>query len=120
MVGEQREVEFVLLSGTTLRFLALDDPVLKRVFCSVVPSDRLPRKPSRTTRAAYILKTDLVREHRRNCLALWTEHDVCEVLDSYGLPLTAYDAPRLLEWLDHWLHLLRSEQTLQALNSGAC
>ena len=113
-------MEFVPLSDTTLRLLALDDPWLKRVFQGVVPSDRLPRRPSRTTRATYIVNTDPTGEPGRHWLGLWTEDDICEVFESYGLPLTSYDAPELMEWLDHWPHWIRSEQTLQALNSAAC
>ena len=93
-------MEFVPLSDTTLRFLALDDPWLKRVFRGVVPSDRLPRRPSRTTRAAYIVNTYTAGEPGRHWLGLWTENDVCEVFDSYGLPLITYEAPELMEWLD--------------------
>ena len=90
-------MEFVPLSDTTLRLLALDNPWLKRLFRGVVPSDRLPRHPSRTTRAAYIVNIDPAGEPGRHWLGLWTEDDICEVFDSYGLPLTTYDAPELMD-----------------------
>ena len=51
-------MEFVPLSDTALRYLASDDPVLKRFFYGVYPSDMLPDQPLRTTRAAYIVNTD--------------------------------------------------------------
>ena len=108
---------FVPLSETTL---ALDDPWLERVFRGVVLADRLPQYPSQITRATYIVNTDPEGEPGRHWLAISTENDVCKVLDSYGLPLTTYGAPDLLEWLDRRPHLLRSEQTLEALNSTAC
>ena len=113
-------MKFVPLSDTTLRLLVLDDPWLKRVFQGVIRSDHLPRHPSRTTRAAYIVNTDLTGEPGRHWLGLWKENEVCEVLDSYSLPLTTYDAPDLMDWLDQPPHWIRSERTLQALNSAAC
>ena len=76
--------------------------------------------PFRTTRAAYIVNTYPEGVLGLHWFAIWTEYNVCEVMDSYGLPLTRYGAPHLLEWLDRWPHLQRSEQTLQALNSAAC
>ena len=46
---------------------------------------------------------------------------MCKVMDvSYGLTLTMYGVPKLLEWLDRWPHLLSREETLQILNSVAC
>ena len=86
-------MELVALSDRQLRALALSDPELKRVFQGVYPSDRLPERPSKTTRDAYIVNTDPAGEPGQHWLALWTEKGVCEVMDSYGLPLTVYDAP---------------------------
>ena len=51
-------MEFVALSDTVLRALALDDPQLRRVFQGVYPADQLPRSPTKTVRAAYIVNTD--------------------------------------------------------------
>ena len=77
-------MEFVPLSDTTLRLLALDDPWLKCVFRGVVPSDCLPKKPGQD----YSCGTH--RQHksgRGTGPALFGYlDDVCEVLDSYGLP----------------------------------
>ena len=36
-------MEFVPLSGSTLRQLALEDKQLKRVFAGVYPGDKLPK-----------------------------------------------------------------------------
>ena len=82
-------MEFVPLSNTTFQFLPLDDPWLKRVFRGEVPAGRLPHNPCRTTRATYIVNPDLEGEPSRHWLAIWTEDDVCKVMDSYGLPLTS-------------------------------
>ena len=51
-------MEFVPLSDVALRHLALDDPILKRVFHGVHPSDGLPSRPTHMTRSAYIVNTD--------------------------------------------------------------
>ena len=51
-------MEFVALSDTVLRALALDDPQLRRVFQGVYPADQLPRSPPKTVRAGYIVNTD--------------------------------------------------------------
>ena len=109
-------MEFVPLNITTLRFLALDDPWLKRHFWGVVSTDRLPQNPAQTTRTAYIVNMDPEGEPGQHWLAIWTENKVCEVLDSYGLPLT----PQPIGMVGPLSHLLRSEQTLQAFNCAAC
>lgn len=114
-------MEFVPLSDVTLRTLALDDPVLKRVFHGVHPSDGLPSRPPRTTRAAYIVNTDPRGEPGQHWLGLWTEKNRCEVMDSYGLPITTYQAPDLEKWIeDEWDSVQWNDRTLQALNSTAC
>ena len=95
-------MEFVPLSNVSLRYLALDDPVLKRVFHGDHSSDGLPSRPTRTTRGAYIVNTDPRGEPGRHWLGLWTEKGTCEVMDSYGLPLTTYDAPELKTLLEQW------------------
>ena len=45
-------MEFVALSDTVLRTLALDDPTLRRVFHGVYPADQLPRSPAMSVRQA--------------------------------------------------------------------
>ena len=92
-------MELVALSDRQLRALALSDPELKRVFQGVYPSDRLPAHPPKTTRGAYIVNTDPAGEPGQHWLGLWTDQGVCDVMDSYGLPLTVYDAPGLHEWI---------------------
>ena len=114
-------MELVALSDRQLRALALSDPELKRVFQGVYPSDRLPEHPPKTTRGAYIVNTDPASEPGQHWLALWTEEGVCEVMDSYGLPLTVYEAPGFHEWIArHWKYVVRSDKTLQAYDSLAC
>ena len=114
-------MELVALSDRQLRALALSDPELKRVFQGVYPSDRLPAHPPKTTRGAYIVNTDPDGDPGQHWLALWTDQGVCEVMDSYGLPLTVYVAPGLHEWITkHWKYVVRTDRTLQAYDSMAC
>ena len=41
-------------------------------------------------------------------------------MDSYGLPLRVYDDPDLHLWLSQFATVVRSDKTLQALDSMAC
>ena len=88
-------MEFVALSDTVLRALALDNPQLRRVFQGVYPADQLPRSPPRSVRTAYIVNTDPAGEPRQHWLGLWTEQNKCEIFDSYCLPLHVYKDPDL-------------------------
>ena len=46
---------------------------------------------------------------------------MCEVLDSYWLPLTVYEALGFHEWIPrHWKYVVRSDKTLQAYDSRVC
>ena len=67
------------------------------------------------------MNTDLAGEPGQLWLGVWTEDGMCEVLDSYGLPLTVYEAPGFQEWIArHWKYVVRSDKTLQAYDSRAC
>ena len=91
------------------------------MFQGVYPSDRLPERPPKTTRCAFIVNTDPAGEPGQHWLGLWTEEGVCEVMDSYGLPLTVYEAPGMHEWIArHWKYVVRNDRTLQAYESRAC
>ena len=83
------------------------------------PTDYLearPGPPKRRTLSTRILTvkrngTGWLFGRNAACTKCWT------VID---FPLTVYDGQRLVEWLDRWPLLVRSEQTLQALNSPPC
>ena len=65
-------MEFVSLSDVARSHRgAWDDPILKRVFHGVHPSDGLPSHPTGTTRAAYIINTDPRSEPGQHWLGLW-------------------------------------------------
>ena len=105
-------MEFVALSDTVLRTLALEDPELRRVFHGVHPADQLSRSPATGIRQAYIVNTDPAGEPGQHWLALWTEKNQCEIFDSYGLPLHVYTNPELHQWWGQWKYLMRSDNTL--------
>ena len=115
-------MEFVALSDTVLRALALNDPQLRRVFQGVYfyPADKLPPSPPQTVRAAYIVNTDPAGEPGQHWLGMWTEQNKFEIFDSYGLPLHVYKNPELHQWWSQWKYLTRSDITLQAMDSQTC
>ena len=50
---------------------------------------------------AYIFNMDLHNKPGRHWIAFWTRGNVCEILDSYALPLLEYKTTDpLKEWLD--------------------
>lgn len=114
-------MEWMALTDADLRQLARTDPKLKRVFVRVFPENRLPPKPTKTCRAAYIVNTDPEGEPGKHWIAIWTNRTGCEVMDSYGLPLEGYGLPHVSAWIaEHWPHARRNDPTLQAMNSRAC
>ena len=117
---ERKTMEFVPLTDVVLRHLAQDDPILNEVFEGVFPSDRLP-SPKYQGTAAYIVNTDPLGEPGRHWLAIWTENGSCEVMDSYGLPITLYGSKDLIRWLrDGFGTILTNTRILQTFNSMAC
>jgi len=84
-------MEHVVLNNVQLDYLARDDPQLKPVFYGMVPFDQLPKTPRKTTPQGYIVNTDPHDRPGQHWLAVWTDGNVCEVLDSYALPLERYE-----------------------------
>ena len=83
------------------------------------PAKQLP--PVSTKRVnAYIVNTNPAGQPGQHWLAIWTEGTTCEVFDSYGLPLSTYNNPTLQPWLNQWPALIRSDETLQAMDSFTC
>ena len=113
-------MEFVPLSSRVLTYLAKHDVFLNRYFHGTHPADQLPRHPVRRVSTAYIVNTDPAGQPGQHWLALWTHGDVCEVFDSYGLPLSTYTQPDLQRWFKQWKHVVQNQDTLQALDSQTC
>ena len=81
------------LNNVQLDYLARDDPELKPVFYGTVACDRLPKSPVKTQPQGYIVNTDPHDQPGQHWLAVWTDGNVCEVLDSYALPMQATCKP---------------------------
>ena len=115
-------MEKVTLNNVQLDELAESDALLRPFFGGTLPCDELPTPPPRRDPRAYIVNTDPADQPGRHWLALWTEHQTCEVLDSYALPLTVYETTRpLQDWLDrHWQTVVTTEQSLQSPYSQSC
>ena len=113
-------MEQVALNNVQLEYLARYDPALKPYFYGVVACDRLPKKPTRRT-CGYIVNTDPHDTPGKHWLGIWTKGDVCEVMDSFALPLEYYQAEPLNEWIvKHWKYIVTNTRSLQAMNSESC
>ena len=58
----------------------------------------------------------------KHWIALWTQDNVCEILDSFALPLQEYKTTDpLIEWLErHYKVQVYSQKTLQSAFSQSC
>ena len=111
----------VALSTSQLNQLMQADPALRPRFYGTLACDELPKRPKKRTPQAYIVNTDRQGEPGQHWLALWTEGTVCELMDSFALPLEHYQATPLERWIrTHWTHLVTNGQSLQAIPSQSC
>ena len=55
---------------------------------------------------AYIVNTDPKGQPGEHWLAIWTRNRVCEVFDTYGLPLSTYKNPQLQAWFKQWKEVI--------------
>ena len=116
------KMEKVALNNLQLDYLAGTHPKLAQVFYGTVPCDRLPKTLPQEGPTAYIVNTDPHDEPGRHWIAIWTEGNVSEIMDSYGLSLEVYGTTDpLLEWLSrHFEYQLHNGQSLQSLFSQSC
>ena len=71
----------------------------------------------------YTVNTDPHDRPRRHWIALWTTpENVCEIFDSYALPLQVYETTQpLMDWINTlWKYVVRSSKSLQSLYSQSC
>ena len=115
-------MEKVALNNLQLDYLAGTHPKLAQVFYGTVPCDRLPRTIPQEGPTAYIVNTDPHDEPGRHWIAIWTEGNVSEIMDSYGLSLEVYGTTDpLVEWLNrHFKYQLHNRQSLQSIFSQSC
>ena len=110
-------MESVALSNIQLDYLAREDPLLKPHYRGAVPCDGLPKKPNPRT-SAYIVNTDEKGKPGRHWIALWTQGNICEVMDSYALPIEFYKATPLETWLKRWKYVVSNGKSLQSIDSN--
>ena len=112
----------VSLNNVQLDHLARGQASLRPHFYGTVPCDRLPDEPDPKGPASYIVNTDPQGHPGRHWIALWTYNGVCEIMDSYTLPLDSYLTTLPLQaWLGrHWKYVVRNGQSLQSLYSQSC
>ena len=98
-------MEKVVLNNVQLDLLARDDAILKPYFYGTVACDHLPSYPHRQEPRSYIMNTDPHDRPSKHWLAIWTHSgNVCEVMDSYSLPLETYEMTQPLQdcLKTHW------------------
>lgn len=115
-------MEKVALNNLQLDHLAQSHPLLSKVFYGTVTCDRLPTKLMKEGPTAYIVNTDPHDEPGTHWIALWTEGNTCEIMDSYAISLDVYGtAQPLKDWLDrHFKFQVANGKTLQSLFSQSC
>ena len=116
-------MEKVPLNNVQLDHLATADAILKPYFYGTLAWDRLPSRPIKKEPRGYIVNTDPHYRGGRHWLALWTHSgNVCEVMDSYALPLESYETTEpLQDWLkSQWKYVIYNGQSLQSIYSKSC
>ena len=115
-------MEKVALNNVQLDHLAGTNPDLSRVFHGTVPCDRLPKTLPTEGPTAIIVNTDHHDESGSHWIALWTEGNTCEILDSYALPMEVYGtAEPILAWLNrHFESSVVNGMSLQSIFSQSC
>ena len=116
-------MERVALTTSQINYLANKDPILAPFFCGALASDELPSNPKRGKPKGYVVNTEPRNKSGHHWIAIWTENNVCEIMDSFALPLDHYklDATPLAEWVNrHWKYVVTNGQALQALPNQTC
>lgn len=115
-------MEKVALNNLQLDHLAQSHPQLSKVFYGTVACDRLPSVLVKEGPTAYIVNTDPSDEPGTHWISLWTEGNVCEIMDSYAVSLDVYGtAEPLKEWMNrHFKCQVASGESLQSLYSQSC
>ena len=94
-------MEKVTLHNVQLDHLANNHPSLAPFYYGTVGCDRLPNKSVKTEARGYIVNTDPHDMPGRYWIDLWTCGNMCEVLDSYALPL---EVCQTVDPLEEWFN----------------
>ena len=104
-----------------LNQLVENDPRLKPFYYGTLACDEMPNRPPKNKPQAYIVNTDRKAQPAQLWIALWTHKNVCEIMDSYALPLDHYDALPLKNWVEtHWKYSVTNGRSLQAVPTQSC
>lgn len=92
------------------------------MFYGTVPCDRVPKTLPQEGPTAYIVNMDPHDEPGRNWIGMWSEGNVCEIMDSYGLLLDVYGTTGpIMGFLNrHFKHQMHNAKSLQPLFSQSC
>ena len=114
-------MEFVWLTTEQLNVLGHGDEILRPYFKGTMGCDELPPEPERIQGRAYIVNTDPSHLPGEHWLGIWTENETCEIMESYGVPLTSFEnIEPLMVWLNQWPKVKRNSQTIQSLRTASC
>ena len=114
-------MDFYSTSTLELKTFACQEPTLNPLFGGVNAADQLPTQPVRSEPRGYIVNTDTHDRPGQHWIALWSQDDGCEIMDSYGVPLETYKTKHVLQWLNaNWSVMERNNQSLQAIKSATC
>ena len=114
-------MEFEAVTTQQLADLALSEDTLRPHFAGVFAANELPTTPNHLRAQGYIVNTDPGNKPGRHWIAIWTENDFCQIMDSFGLPLAAHNTPHLQSWIrTHWKVVEANTHSLQAVNSATC
>ena len=112
-------MESVALSDQQLDYLSKQDCVLNRRFEGVFPSDQIPSSPKKGIHG-FIVNTDPHDKPGKHWLEIWKDDNVCEIMDSYAMPLTYYSAKSLEKWTRQWKYVVTNGRALQSIRSNSC
>ena len=107
--GSASVMEFVWLTTNQLNALADSDPELRKYFVGALACDELPKSPERVKPRAYIVNTHPADKPGEHWIAVWTEHDSCEISNSYGLDLATCEfLTPFIVWLNRWPYVRKN------------
>ena len=114
-------MELIATTDQQLRHLGRHEPNLAPYFAGMFASDRLPTHPIRDRPRGYIVNIDTHDQPGSHWIALWTDDEMCPVMDSFSIPLHMYEPPNLFDWLtDHFDVYEKNRHAMQAMDSQAC
>lgn len=113
-------MELIATTDQQLHHLGRHKPNLGPYFAGVFASDRLPSRPLHDRPRGYIMNLNTHDQPGSHWIALWTDNEMCSVVDSFAIPLHLYEPLVLFDWLtEHFDVYEKSHHALQAVDSQA-